>query len=255
MQREFRAKHRSGSPASHLRPAGEERARWRRTYSRAMVLAVLLHLALFLAVRDALVPEFSQASAGPRADDAAAAAGGGGMQALQVRVAEEPESVTEPVPEPVPMEEVEVVEEPTPSPERAPEAAPAQEAGEGRTESPGLLGEVAGPGPGSAEGERQGQGDGGGGDEGESRVVPPSPRGMILPPPNPPAGVRGREITVWVYVNERGRVVENQTRLEPSTGDRSYDRRLIRSAADWSFDPGREDGRPVAAWYPYQIIF
>jgi hypothetical protein len=40
----------------------------------------------------------------------------------------------------------------------------------------------------------------------------------------------------------------------PSSGDRGFDNRLIRQAADWVFNPGRRDGQPVAEWFQYVIV-
>jgi hypothetical protein len=98
-----------------------------------------------------------------------------------------------------------------------------------------------------------GQGEGAGGDaaEGNNRVRPPSPRGMIIPPANDE--LRGTTVAVWVFVNERGRVVPDSTRLDPPTRDRDFNRRLIREAAEWIFRPATKGGEPVASWFPYEI--
>lgn len=86
---------------------------------------------------------------------------------------------------------------------------------------------------------------------GRSRLVPPSPRGIILPPTNDE--LRGRQIEVWVFVNERGQVVPDSTRLQPPTSDPSFNQLLMGEAARWIFEPARQDGAPVAAWFPYTI--
>ena len=111
-------------------------------------------------------------------------------------------------------------------------------------EEPGLL-----EGPGLENG--TGQGDGGNAEEGLFRLQPASPRGMIIPPTN--KSLRGTEVQVWVFVDERGRVVSDSTRLDPPTRDRGFNRRLIREAAEWVFRPAVQEGSPVASWFPYRI--
>jgi hypothetical protein len=74
---------------------------------------------------------------------------------------------------------------------------------------------------------------------------------MIIPPTN--RDLRGSEIEVWVFVNEQGRVVADSTQLRPPTRDRRFNEQLTREAAEWIFNPARENGVPVAAWFPYVI--
>ena len=81
--------------------------------------------------------------------------------------------------------------------------------------------------------------------------TPPSPRGMIMPPAN--RDLRGREVEVWVFVDESGRVVPDSTRLVPPTPDRRFNEQLEQDAAQWVFEPARENGQPVAAWFPYTV--
>jgi hypothetical protein len=117
------------------------------------------------------------------------------------------------------------------------------------------LAALIGDGPGLDEGPGieggTGRGDGGTAAEGFYRLVPPSPRGMIIPPTN--SKLRGRSVEVWVFVNEGGRVVADSTRLNPPTSDRGFNRRLIEEAAEWVFNPAMMQGKPVAAWFPYTI--
>ena len=82
-------------------------------------------------------------------------------------------------------------------------------------------------------------------------MVPPSPRGMIIPPTND--RLRGRQVEVWVFVDATGQVVADSTRLNPPTSDRGFNRRLIQEAAEWVFNPAMQGGQPVAAWFPYTI--
>lgn len=95
-----------------------------------------------------------------------------------------------------------------------------------------------------------GAGDGGTAEEGLHRVTPPVARGVIMPPTD--RDVRG-ELEVWVFVNEEGRVVADSTRLEPPTSDREFNEQVIREAAHWMFEPAREGGEPVAAWWFYRV--
>jgi hypothetical protein len=114
-----------------------------------------------------------------------------------------------------------------------------------------VLGDDPGPldQPGLANG--TGRGDGGNAEEGLYRLQPASPRGMIIPPTND--ALRGTEVQVWVFVDERGRVVADSTRLDPPTRDGGFNRRLIREAAEWIFRPAVQEGRPVGSWFPYKI--
>ena len=117
-------------------------------------------------------------------------------------------------------------------------------------ETSSILGDrpgVDGPGLPNADG----RGDGGTAETGRFRSIPPSPRGIILPPSN--SNVRGQRIEVWVFVDERGRVVADSTQLRPPTSDGNFNARIIREAAEWVFEPGRQGGRPVASWFPYSI--
>ena len=212
--------------------ARDRRRRDRRIWRRGLLISVAFHLLLFLGWRGNVIPLSPFAAAGPRAGDNRAAAGA--MQALNVRT---PPSVPI-VPPPIPIEvvmEVEPVEF-----EQEVEIDPASVLGE----APGLL-----EGPGLENG--TGAGDGGNAEEGLNRLQPATPRGMIIPPTN--RDLRGTEVQVWVFVDERGRVVADSTRLDPPTRDGGFNRRLIREAAEWVFRPAIQEGRPVASWFPYRI--
>lgn len=225
---------------------------WGRVLRIGLLVAVLIHVAIFLSSRTTRVMLSPFAAAGPDAgDDRAAAGGGGGMEAIEFRVQRaQPETAT-PIPVPAveapPIVEPEPVQEPTVDP--GPPVAVSLP-GTGQVGDGGDRGTSTGPGTATG----TGQGGGGTEEEGRSGILAPVPRGMILPPADRPRGVRGREVTVWVFVTDQGRVVADSTRLEPPTSDSGYNKRLKRSAAEWSFDPARRAGRPVAAWYPYQII-
>lgn len=219
--------------------------RHRRIRRIAFALSVLFHLALFLIFRGDGRPLSPYAAAGPRAGDYRAAPAGGGMQALQLRPISPPE--VQPIPRPpVPIPAPEATVEPEPEPE--PELPPID-----FSELPGTAGPELGPVAGAGIEGGEGKGDGGTEAEGRFRVVPPTPRGLILPPSDRPDRVRGKEVEVWVFVSVDGRVVADSTRIIPSTGDAGFDRRLKRQAAEWVFEPARKEGVAVAEWFRYVI--
>lgn len=210
---------------------GERRKRERKIWRAGLAVSVLLHLLVFVLWPSDDFPVSPYAAAGPRSGSPRAAAGG--MQALNVRTPE-PRTITPP---PVPLPTLEPVDV-----EFEPEAAVA--------DASQLLGDRPGmQGPGLDEGD--GLGDGGTAEEGLFRVVPPSPRGLIMPPSD--EDLKGTEVEVWVFVDERGKVVPDSTRLRPPTDDREFNRRLLREAAEWVFEPARKGGEVVAEWFRYTI--
>jgi len=211
-----------------------EDTRWRR--SLLVSLGVHLVIFLFLLAGRPPIPPSPFAAAGPRAQDDRAAAGG--MQVVTVQAPPQREIVRPPPPLLTPsLEVVEVVNF---------DEVPILEVQEAQ-----IAGELPIPelGPGVDDGD--GEGDGGTTDRGLFQLVPPAPRGMIIPPTN--RSLRGREVEVWVFVDERGRVVADSTRLDPPTRDGGFNRRLIREAAEWVFTPARRGTQRVAAWFPYRI--
>ncbi|MEX0908054.1 MAG: energy transducer TonB [Gemmatimonadota bacterium] len=223
--------------------------RWDRSFRWSMVASVVLHFLLILLFQETRpVPRVDYAAAGAETGDEQAAAGGG-MELLTLVIEQPPPAPeAEPVPEvpvPVPVE----VPEPVPDPVREPERSTS---GQGSTSAAGQ-----GTGESTGAGTQTGTGTGAGGDaEGGSGIITaPSPRGLILPPSDRPGSVRGRTVTVYVFVDPRGGVVRDSTRLNPSTGDSRFDDRLRQQAADWKFRPATQRGQAVAAWFPYTITF
>jgi outer membrane biosynthesis protein TonB len=209
---------------------------FRRALRVGMVASLLFHVAVFLFFRENRIPPSSLAAAGPDADDDEAAAGGA---LVNVRITE-PQPIPRP-PEPVFVPDLEVPVEPQPEVEVEQVDVAALTPGTGDpAETPGS-------------GDATGEGDAGTGDEGRFRVVPPNPRGMILPPSDAPRSARGREITIYVFVSDRGRVVADSTRVIPSSGNRGYDRNLVDRANEWIFEPARRDGRAVGEWFNYSF--
>lgn len=218
----------------HELKARERRRRDRTIWRTGLLVSALLHLLVFFFWRGGVViPASPFSAAGPRnADDLAAE---GTMQAVNVR-ASQPEPV---IPPPTPVEV-------------AVEVEPVEFDDEAVVDPSDVLGDRPGE-TGADPGIEDGPGEGAGGDaaEGNNRVRPPSPRGMIIPPAN--EELRGTTVSVWVFVDERGRVVADSTRLDPPTRDRDFNRRLIREAAEWIFRPATRGGEPVASWFPYEI--
>lgn len=212
----------------------ERRTRERPTWRRAFWISVLLHALVFLTfpVQSVLISPF--AAAGPRAGDNRAAAGS--MQAMNVRVPPSTPIIPPPIPLPT-LEDIEPVEF-----DDEPVFEPAAISGEN-------LGLEDGPGLENGDGE----GDGGTSEEGLFRMVAPVPRALMMTNAPDDDRLRGREVEVWVFVDASGQVVADSTQLRPPTSNRDYNRRLIRDANEWAFDPAVRDGRPVAAWFPYRF--
>ena len=206
----------------------DERVLWR----RAFAVSVILHLLLFAGWKADRLLQSPFSAAGPRAGDNRAAAGS--MQSMNLRVPPSVPIVPPPVPLPTlePIEPLEFEEEPV-------------------VEQPeGLMGDATGlEGPGLEDG--TGLGDGGTSDEGRNRLVPPRPRGMIIP--HADDALRGREVEIWVFVDATGRVVPDSTVLRPPTSDRDFNRSLVAGAASWVFEPARMAGEPVASWFDYSF--
>lgn len=209
---------------------------------RGLLASVIVHLLLFLVFSGRGRPPSPFSAAGPRAGDDRAAAAGGGVQVVQLLPPTPFEIIRPPEPVPAPDVTVEVVDfEPV---ERISAAELAQNLGRGDAEGPEEGDGIEGG---------EGQGDGGTAESGRFRLLPPNPRGLIIPPSDRPRKVRGREVEVHVFVTETGAVVADSTRLYPPTGDRSFDDRLIQDASEWVFEPARRGGNPVASWTVYTL--
>jgi hypothetical protein len=208
------------------------RRRERRLWLTAFLASAVVHLAVLLMLghRSSLLSPF--AAAGPRENDPRTR--GGSIQALSLRVPPPVPIVPPPLPRPT-LEQVDPVEF---EPEEVEETPSLAEEGAPGGGDPGTDQDV-------------GSGDGGNSLEGLNRLIPPTPRGMIIPPSN--EDLEGSEVQVWVFVDEEGGVVPDSTRLVPPTSDRSFNERLIEQAAEWVFVPARRGGLPIATWFPYMI--
>lgn len=101
-----------------------------------------------------------------------------------------------------------------------------------------------GTGEGTGVGSGIGPGTGGQGGEGTA----PRSRQMLLPPPDAPASVKGREFRVRFWINERGRVVRIE--VEPRIPDASYRGEFRDRMRQFRFYPARDaEGTPVPSFY------
>lgn len=221
---------------NHDLTARQRRQRERATWRIGLLLSLAFHLLLFIGWKGTVIPESPFAARGPRAGDYRAA--GGSMEAMNLSVPASRPIIRPPRPLAVEVELEPVVIEADPTPDIA----------EVLGKAPG---KGTGTGTGSTEGDGPGRGAGGNADEGRYRLEPPTPRGMIIPPAN--RNLKGTTVEVWVFVDERGRVVADSTRLNPPTKDRGFNQRLIREASEWVFRPATKAGEAVASWFPYQI--
>ena len=87
--------------------------------------------------------------------------------------------------------------------------------------------------------------------QGTSDWMPATPRDMIIP--SNKHDLNGKEIQVWVFVDESGGVIPDSTYIDPVPENEDFNRRLIRQAAEWLFRPATRDGKPVASWFTYRI--
>lgn len=224
--------------------------RWQLSWSGALLASVVLHIIVLLLFRSVLpLPSVATSAAGPRMGDPNAAEGGG-LEVISMAIAmppAQPAPIPEP-PEPIPVPDAEL---PPVEVEEKPEQTPLPGTGADQ-DAPASGGQGDKVGPGIAGG--TGQGDGGTDATGLYRVTPPTPRGLILPPSDRPGKVRGKEVVVYVFVTDRGRVVSDSTRLAPTSGDAKFDDRLRRQAAEWVFSPARRAGVPIAEWFKYTIV-
>lgn len=217
--------------ASHTLSLAERRFAERKFWRNGLLASLVFHVLVFFLWSSEGPLQSPFAAAGPRAGDNRAASGG--MQTVSLRL---------PPPRPIIPPKI-----PLPTSEPVLQLEMEQEM---EIETASILGDSPGPeGPGLAEGD--GRGDGGNAAEGFFRLVPPFPRGMIIPPAN--KDLRGQEVEIWVFVNEVGRVVADSTQLRPPTTDSDYNKRLVREASEWVFAPAKKGGKPIGSWFPYTI--
>jgi hypothetical protein len=212
--------------------------RERQVWRLGLLLSILFHLSVLLFFQRESERLTPYAAAGPGSGDPVAAPGGGGMRAvvlrppIEIRIPERPE--TSVVIEPPEVEEL--LEEPV----LVLNEVDLSELGEGTQEGP----ETGAGLPGG-----EGRGDRGNAMSGLRRLIPPTPRGVIMAPLERPSSVRGRQVTVWVFITQVGAV--DSVRLDPPTPDSGYNNSLKREARQWVFEPAERAGQAVATWYSY----
>jgi protein TonB len=253
---------------------------------KGSILSVVFHLAMVILLVRATADTVSLidgknglGTTGTGPNDGPAGGGGDGGEIISfVDVGGPPPVAAPPTPVEVvqPEEEVLVVKtEPVPEAKPTPEAVPQPTAPQpiGAPQDQVAVSDGDGTGAGSGAGASAGSGGGAGGGQGtgigsgvgpgtgggpggieEDVIAPPVPRGIFIPPSGRPASARGLEIEIWVFVRADGRVEPSNVRLEPPTDDARYNRRLIESASEWRFDPGKRNGTPTGAWYTFFAI-
>lgn len=219
----------------------ELKGRYERHIRAGILASVLAHVLIFLIFSGERVPPSPLSAAGPRAGDDAAAPAGGAMQAIELQPQAEEDIIRPPDPVAEPVIDVELEDPSTEFTDIT------------MSDFEGISGEEEGPEEGEGLETGTGEGDGGTAEEGRFRMIPASPRGMILPPSDRPNSVRGKEVEVWVWVTETGSVAADSTLLRPGTGDRKFDQQLRRQAAEWVFRPATRGGQEIAAWFQYVI--
>ncbi len=222
----------------------QRRAGERRVWRAGFVVSVALHALIFLLGPRGSILLPASAAAGPDRADYRAADGSVALMALS---SAPPTPITRPA---LPVFDVELavpdLNTVVPLPELAVDLPNLLDSGVGST-----VGRDAGDTPDAGIPGATGAGDAGTSREGRSRLIPPSPRGIVIPPTK--EDLRGSEIEVWVFVDQQGRVVADSTRIQPPTPDRGFNEQLLGDAAQWVFEPARQNGVPVAAWFPYTI--
>ena len=243
--------------------------RWGAPFSIGVhILLILLLITPLFA--SAIAPElFPGGGAGPAGGGGGGRGGIGGFRPEPItperlrymRIAPEP-----PPPEPTerPAEEIVApkVEPPPPQPDPPAEQAAVEETAPATAPVPGTGGGTGndgtnGTGPGTGGGVGSGVGTGTGSANGpgtgggEGRDYLPTPDMLVLAPEPRPGRVKGKTVIITFSLNERGEIL----RIEfPSTGDRSYDRRLRERMNEMRFRPAvGPDGRPIPATFPVTV--
>ena len=217
---------------THNLSLDERRNAGKKIGRNALLISLLFHAVVFFFWRTngPLMSPF--AAAGPRAGDNRAA--GGSMTSMAIRI---------PPPRPIVPPRIPL---PTVTPdimEFEPEVdqSPMDVIGDRPGNSPGPPGIEGGT----------GQGDGGTAEEGLFRLVPPSPRGMIMPPANDK--LKGREVEVWVFVDERGSAARSQ--IHTSSGYPALDNAAAQIVEQMEFSPAMNRDKPVGVWIAQPIDF
>jgi protein TonB len=227
--------------------------------TRGVILSAAVHAALALAIfwggsRLMVADRMPGAGRGR-----GGGGGGGGNRTLLLFVPpSQPAGPTLPAPPPLVMPKTQPIPLPEmPAPVLSPPTVSAEQllamlgAGQGAGRGSGIGpggGSGTGGGSGSGTGPGVGPDSGGGG----GRVYPPQPQGIIMPPPDRPASVRGTTVTARFEISARGDVM--RVSLHPMPRDRRFAAALLDRLKRYTFTPAYAlDGRPVAAAFEIQI--
>lgn len=119
--------------------------------------------------------------------------------------------------------------------------------GQGSGTGPGA-GSGSGGGSGSGVGTGIGPDSGGGG----GRIFPPQPQGIIMPPPDRPASLRGTTVTARFEISATGEVL--RVTLDPAIRDRRFNSEFLDRLRRYTFTPAyTREGRPIAAVFEIRI--
>ena len=233
-------------------PAGERRPFRGGVLGSAVVHVVILTIVLWQATTN--LDRFQEVMGG--LGPMGGGGGGGGrvhhivLPALSSgeRAAEpEEEMPAEPVPLPIPKPNLQEIPEADAAPARPLQVARVEVEGMGPGSGGGPgAGTGTGGGVGSGDGPGVGSGVGPGTGGGGGTAYPPEPRHVLLSPTDVPKSLKGRELSVHFWVDERGGV--ERVEVEPPIDDAGYRRKFLERMYQYVFTPARTlDGVPVAA--------
>jgi TonB family protein len=139
--------------------------------------------------------------------------------------------------------------------EQPPEAVPEQVSAADLARLAQATGVGTGGGPGSGTGSGGGSGSGVGpgvgsdsGAGGHGTYFMPQPQGVVLPPTDRPASVRGDTVVARFEISATGEVL--RVTLEPTLPDRRFQSAFLERLRRWAFTPAHSrDGRPVPGVY------
>lgn len=221
---------------------------------RGLGLSAVVHLVLLALVlwgQHRMIEAGMMPGLGP---NKAGGGGGGGGRVVVLYV--RPPAASAPAPA-IDVPHLAVVTVPT---AQLPEEVPVQMSAE---EIRSLL-QAATPGNGSGTGPGSGTGSGGGSGSGVGtgtgpdsgggggNVFPPTPQGIILPPPDRPSSVRGTTVRVRFEISARGEVLD--VRIEPPIRDRHFRDEFLDRLRRYTFTPAStRDGRAVPGVFEIRI--
>ena len=192
-------------------------------------------------------------SDGDPGDGSARSPGGGGGGVILAVLAQAPALPSAPPPPALTVPSLAALTIPM---EQPPESVPAQLTAEELARLAQVTGAGTGGGPGSGTGSGGGAGSGTGPGEGSDSgaggghgtYFMPQPQGVILPPTDRPASVRGVTVIARFEISASGAVL--RVTIEPTLPDRRFRDAFLERLRRWAFTPASSpDGRPVPGVY------